>query len=69
MRNIPPPLYLISNLGPDQLEARGMLGLKRKYRVIESRLHHSLDVTMREDFSQVHTPNSARGAVLCLATV
>jgi len=56
-------VHLISNLDPDQLEARGMLSLKRKYWVIESRLHHCLDVTMREDFSRVRTPNSAR--VLC----
>ena len=36
-----------------------MLQLKRNYWVIESRLHHCLDVTMQEDFSRVRTPNSA----------
>jgi len=56
-------VYLISSLSRDRLEAKGMLQLKRRYWVIESRLHHSLDVTMREDFSRVRTSNSAR--VLC----
>jgi hypothetical protein len=36
-----------------------MLQLKRRYWVIESRLHHCLDVTMQEDLSRVRTPNSA----------
>jgi hypothetical protein len=36
-----------------------MLQLKRNYWVIESRLHHCLDITMREDLSRVRTPNSA----------
>jgi hypothetical protein len=36
-----------------------MLRLKRHYWVIESRLHHCLDVTMQEDLSRVRTPNSA----------
>jgi hypothetical protein len=36
-----------------------MLQLKRKYWVIESRLHHCLDITMQEDLSRVRTPNSA----------
>ena len=36
-----------------------MLQLKRNYWVIESRLHHCLDVTMQEDLSRVRTPNSA----------
>jgi hypothetical protein len=37
-----------------------MLRLKRGYWVIESRLHHCLDITMQEDLSRVRTPNSAR---------
>lgn len=37
-----------------------MLQLKRRYWVIESRLHHCLDVTLQEDLSRVRTPNSAR---------
>ena len=37
-----------------------MLKLKRGYWVIESRLHHCLDITMQEDLSRVRTPNSAR---------
>lgn len=36
-----------------------MLRLKRKYWVIESRLHHCLDITMHEDLSRVRNPNSA----------
>jgi len=36
-----------------------MLQLKRHYWVIESRLHHCLDITMQEDLSRVRTPNSA----------
>ena len=36
-----------------------MLQLKRTYWVVESRLHHCLDITMQEDHSRVRTPNSA----------
>ena len=43
----------------EQLEAAGLLRLKRSYWVIESRLHHCLDMTMQEDLSRVRTPNSA----------
>ncbi len=34
--------------------------MKRNYWVIESRLHHCLDISLREDFSRVRYPNSAR---------
>ena len=50
-----------------------MIELKRRYWVIESRLHHCLDITMLEDLSRVRTPNSAlvlgmaRRVVLSLA--
>jgi len=37
-----------------------MLSLKRGYWVIESRLHHCLDITLREDQSRVRTPKAAR---------
>lgn len=37
-----------------------MLRLKRGYWVIESRLHHCLDVTLQEDLSRVRSPNAAR---------
>lgn len=53
-------VYLLSSLTLDQLQAEGLLALKRRYWVIESRLHHCLDVTMQEDLSRVRTPNSAR---------
>ena len=52
-------VFLLSSLTLEQLQARGMLQLKRQYWVIESRLHHSLDITMLEDLSRVRTPNSA----------
>ena len=37
-----------------------MLRLKRGYWVIESRLHHCLDVTLQEDLSRVRSPKAAR---------
>jgi hypothetical protein len=52
-------VFLISSLTLEQLEAARMLRLKRTYWVIESRLHHCLDITMQEDLSRVRTPNSA----------
>jgi hypothetical protein len=52
-------VFLVSSLTLEQLEALGMLQLKRTYWVIESRLHHCLDMTMQEDHSRVRTPNSA----------
>jgi predicted transposase YbfD/YdcC len=53
-------VYLLSSLTLEQLQAEGLLQLKRDYWVIESRLHHCLDLTMQEDLSRVRTPNSAR---------
>ena len=52
-------VFLLSSLTLEQLEALGMLQLKRSYWMIESRLHHCLDMTMQEDLSRVRTPNSA----------
>ena len=52
-------VFLLSSLTLQQLQAAGMLRLKRRYWVIESRLHHCLDMTMQEDLSRVRTPNSA----------
>jgi hypothetical protein len=37
-----------------------MLSLKRGYWIVESRLHHCLDITLREDESRVRTPNVQR---------
>ena len=37
-----------------------MLALKRGYWVVESRLHHCLDISMHEDQSRVRTPRAAR---------
>ena len=53
-------IYLISSMTLQQLQAKGMLKLKRKYWVVESRLHHCLDITLREDQSRVRTPKAAR---------
>jgi hypothetical protein len=52
-------VYLISSLTLEELEAAGFLKLKRGYWVIESRLHHALDVTLEEDQSRVAHPNAA----------
>jgi hypothetical protein len=52
-------VYLISSLTLEQLHARGWLRLKRGYWVIESRLHHALDVSLDEDRSRVRHPNAA----------
>jgi hypothetical protein len=41
------------------LDAAGWLQLKRGYWAIESRLHHALDVTLREDHSRVRQPQAA----------
>jgi predicted transposase YbfD/YdcC len=51
--------YLISSLTLDQLNALGWLKLKRGYWIIESRLHHALDVSLDEDRSRVRNANAA----------
>jgi hypothetical protein len=53
-------VYLVSSLTLEELQAGGMLGIKRGYWVVESRLHHCLDITLREDQSRVRTPGAAR---------
>ena len=53
-------IYLISSLTLEPLRAGGLLRCKRGYWVIESRLHHSLDVTLQEDQSRVRSPRAAR---------
>jgi len=52
-------IYLISSLTLEQLDAAGWIKLKRGYWVIESRLHHPLDVSLDEDRSRVRHPNAA----------
>jgi len=52
-------VYLISSLTLEQLNAQSWLKLKRGYWVIESRLHHALDVSLDEDRSRVRNPNAA----------
>jgi hypothetical protein len=54
-------VYLISSLTLAQLDALGWLRLKRNYWVIESRLHHALDVSLDEDRSRVRQRNAALG--------
>jgi hypothetical protein len=53
-------VYLINSLTLEQLDPRGWLKLKRGDWVIESRLHHALDVSRDEDRSRVRQPNAAR---------
>ena len=52
-------VYLISSLTAEQLDAAGWIQLKRGYWVIESRLHHALDISLDEDRSRVRQPNAA----------
>jgi len=52
-------VYLVSSLSLAQLDARGILKNKRLYWVIESRLHHPLDISLDEDRSRVRHPNAA----------
>jgi len=52
-------VYLITSLSLDQLDARGILRNKRLYWIIESRLHHPLDISLDEDRSRVRHPNAA----------
>lgn len=52
-------VYLISSLTLEQLNALGWIKLKRGYWIIESRLHHALDVSLDEDRSRVRHPNAA----------
>ena len=52
-------VYLISSLTLEELDAAGLLKLKRGYWTIESCLHHALDVTLAEDHSRVRNPKAA----------
>jgi predicted transposase YbfD/YdcC len=52
-------VYLITSLSLEELDARGILKNKRLYWVIESRLHHPLDISLDEDRSRVRHPNAA----------
>jgi hypothetical protein len=53
-------VHLVSSFTLKELQAQGLLSMKRDYWVIESRLHHCLDITLREDQSRVRTPGAAR---------
>lgn len=53
-------VHLLSSLTLEELQAQGMLLLKRGYWVVESRLHHCLDITLREDQSRVRQATAAR---------
>ena len=53
-------IYLLSSFTLPELQAQGMLALKRGYWVVESRLHHCLDISLQEDQSRVRTPRAAR---------
>ena len=56
----PHPIVTAVLVPPEELQAQGMLALKRGYWVVESRLHHCLDISMQEDQSRVRTPRAAR---------
>jgi len=53
-------IHLLSSFTLEELQAQGMLALKRGYWVVESRLHHCLDISLQEDLSRVRTPRAAR---------
>ncbi len=53
-------VFLVSSRSLGDMQAQGMLAFKRRYWVIESRLHHCLDITLLEDWSRVRNPNAAR---------
>lgn len=53
-------VYLVSRFTLEELQAQGMLSIQRGYWVVESRLHHGLDITLCEDQSRVRTPGAAR---------
>ena len=53
-------VHLVSSFTLQELQAQSLLSLKRGYWVIESRLHHCLDITLREDQSRVRMPGAAR---------
>ena len=53
-------IHLLSSFTLQEMQARGMLALKRGYWVVESRLHHCLDISLQEDQSRVRTPRAAR---------
>ena len=52
-------VYLVSRLTLEELPAAGGLKLQRDYGIIESRLHHPLDVSLEEDRSRVRHRNAA----------
>ena len=52
-------VYLISSLTLEELDALGWIKLKRGYWIIESRLHHALDVSLDEDRSRVRNAHAA----------
>ena len=52
-------VYLICSLTLAELTALGWLKLKRGYWIIESRMHHALDVSLDEDRSRVRNANAA----------
>ena len=53
-------IYLVSSFTLVELQAQRMLSLKRGYCVVESRLHHCLDIRLCEDQSRVRTPSTER---------
>ena len=54
-------INLISSLTLEELDAASFLRLKRGYWVIESGLHHALDVTLGGDHSRIRHPAGGFG--------
>jgi len=52
-------INLISSLTLKESDAASFLRLKRGYWVIESRLHHALDVTLGDDHGRIRHPQVA----------
>ena len=53
-------VHMLSSLTLEEIQAQGLLKLRRGYWVVESRLPHCLDITMGEDRSRVRHPKAAR---------
>jgi hypothetical protein len=48
-------VYLVRSFTLEELQAEGMLSIKRGYWVVESRLHHCLDITVGRPEPSAHT--------------
>jgi len=58
-RRVKETRYLITSASPEQLDAQGLLDVKRGYWAIESKLHNRLDEVLQEDKSRVRSGPAA----------